>query len=247
MTLYITIFLAMFSSAQACHPTDMVPMRKPITDESKGSEPIVLPTTPSDPFSDRRTTQPTQPVLLPLLPILLTTRPSTITMSTRTISTMTTILTTDASSSLPTSTRRTLAPMTSTTSPGEDLTVKWTCSSALVQIETNYNWDPDRTNIYRDLLDKNLSLLQKNSGKSLNHFGRLLRKAAKVELGDRQLYGEAFFLPKIEQPCDELKEFVRKAVSYSKDIPRAIVACRCETAVEIYKVKPQQPLMFEII
>uniref|UniRef100_W6NKN6 Protein Y38A10A.11 n=1 Tax=Haemonchus contortus TaxID=6289 RepID=W6NKN6_HAECO len=188
---------------QACHPTDMVPMRKPITDESKGSEPIVLPTTPSDPFSDR--------------------------------------------SSLPTFTRRTLAPTTSTISPGEDLTVKWTCSSALVQIETNYDWDPDRTKIYRDLLDKNLSLLQKNSGKSLNQFGRLLRKAAKVELGDRQLYGEAFFLPKIEQPCDELKEFVRKAVSYSKDIPRAIVACRCETAVEIYKVKPQQPSMFEII
>ncbi|KAK6041869.1 hypothetical protein COOONC_20625 [Cooperia oncophora] len=84
-------------------------------------------------------------------------------------------------------------------------------------------------------------------GRNLREFGSVLRKIAKVESGDRLVFGELFFLPKIAQPCDALREFVRKAVSWSKDIPRAVVACRCETAVEIYKVKEQDYTTFHIL
>ncbi|KAK6032567.1 hypothetical protein OSTOST_01256 [Ostertagia ostertagi] len=117
----------------------------------------------------------------------------------------------------------------------------------MVQIETIHPWDPERIKIYRDLLNRNMLLLQHHSGKNLREFGHVLRKVAKVDSGDRQVFGELFFLPKIAQPCAALKEFVRKAVSWSKDIPRAVVACRCETPVEVYKVKPQQHNDFGIV
>lgn len=37
-----------------------------------------------------------------------------------------------------------------------------------------------------------------------------------VDNGD--VFGELFFMPEITQPCTVLREFVRKAVSWSKDV-----------------------------
>ncbi|WKY13949.1 hypothetical protein Q1695_004634 [Nippostrongylus brasiliensis] len=113
-----------------------------------------------------------------------------------------------------------------------------TCSSAVVQVETIYPWDPAKTDFYFELLNNSLKQLEQHSGMTLSSLGEFRRKAAKTTTANQDVYGELFYIPQITKPCSVLKEFVRKAVSWSKDIPRVVLACRCETPVEIYKVNP---------
>ncbi|RCN52875.1 hypothetical protein ANCCAN_00870 [Ancylostoma caninum] len=89
---------------------------------------------------------------------------------------------------------------------------------------------------HRQLLDEDLKKLEQHSRTTLASFGDVHRKVASVSAEGGEKYGELFFIRKILKSCNELKEFVRKAVSWSKDIPRAVVACGCETPVEIYKL-----------
>ncbi|KAK5967470.1 hypothetical protein GCK32_001750 [Trichostrongylus colubriformis] len=232
------LLTAVFSSVLACKPTNMVAMNE----QTMAAEPMakVFNELPENLFGSGLQNSP----YLPTLPTAVygKTQPPASNLYT-TIPTI--ISTTEIMRFLSTSTSEILEP--STTRSDDDFTVKWTCSSAMVQIETTHPWDPDRIDIYRDLLNRNMLLLQHHSGRSLREFGQILRKVAKVESGNRQVFGELFFLPKIARSCDALREFVRKAVSWSKDIPRAVVACRCETAVEIYKVKPQHHAIFDVI
>ncbi|KAK6061297.1 hypothetical protein COOONC_01045 [Cooperia oncophora] len=234
MILCGAVLPAVFAIALTCQPINMVAMNEPtMALEPMAKTFVVPPANLTNPGYEDRPSPPPEFVYE-------TYPPSTVQLLSPT-----TAPTTKRTSLLPSS-KRTLYPRTETTF-SDDFTVKWTCSSAMVQIETTHPWDPDRTKIHHDLLNRNLLLLQHHSGTNLREFGSVLRKIAKVESGDRLVFGELFFLPKIAQPCDALREFVRKAVSWSKDIPRAVVACRCETAVEIYKVKEQDYTTFHIL
>lgn len=114
----------------------------------------------------------------------------------------------------------------------------------MVQIETIHQWNPFKNDSYHVMIDNSLLQLERHTGRALRDFGAARRKGVKVSVDNGDVFGELFFMPEITQPCTVLREFVRKAVSWSKDIARAIVACRCETPVEIYKIKSRASLQF---
>ncbi|EYC29749.1 hypothetical protein Y032_0006g3160 [Ancylostoma ceylanicum] len=230
------IFLAAFSTSEACHSIAMEPMQQmPQNMIELMPEPLALmnreyTTTQLAPrlYTTSPVTRLTRRILPPAVPYTTTRHPLIVFPSVTTTRHVTLITTTQ-----PTTTTTSMEKLT-TTSTGSS--VKWTCLSAMVQIETIHAWDELMKDRHHHLLSEDLKKLEQHSGTTLASFGDIQRKIASVSAAGGERYGELFFIKVVLKPCKELKEFVRKAVSWSKDIPRAVVACGCETPVEIYKL-----------
>ncbi|KAK6757865.1 hypothetical protein RB195_015594 [Necator americanus] len=106
----------------------------------------------------------------------------------------------------------------------------------MIQVETTHAWNPSLSEQYRTQLNDSLKKLEQHTMNTIPMFGKVLRKVVNVPSSNGDKFGELFFIEQVRQSCMSLKEFVRKAVSLSKDIPRAVVACGCEVPVEIYKL-----------
>ncbi|CAD6186774.1 unnamed protein product [Caenorhabditis auriculariae] len=123
-----------------------------------------------------------------------------------------------------------------------DSTTQRDCETrAVIILKSTYIWDEQRTGVYEKKFSKNLKDLQTYSHTSIDSFGEITRQVVKLEAPRGSIYGERVTVEKLSKDCADVQEVVRKAVSWSDDIPTATIHCRCNPAKDIFKLTSTSP------
>ncbi|GMS80138.1 hypothetical protein PENTCL1PPCAC_2313, partial [Pristionchus entomophagus] len=92
---------------------------------------------------------------------------------------------------------------------------------------------------YRGEIEKGLRELELYGGVTVQQMGvRNSKMFVRFEEGGKSVYGEQHTMSNLRVPCTVIQEFTRKSVSWSNNINKAVLACRCETPYEVHKITP---------